>query len=247
MRQTVLLLFMSIAIGGTASVTPAQQPTSSTDAPRKCVAVIGAVHAPGRFELKRRTRLLELLSFAGGFTTNAGPTIHVTSSGADCSAAAGPGASSVTVLPNASPSTEVKVRFYRIEDINTADESKNPYVEPGDIVVVDEGEQVYITGAVIRPQAITLRKTITLTQALTMAGGLVRDAKTDDVRIIRQGVTSGTRVELKVDLKKIRKKRAEDVILQPNDIVEVPWHHGPLGFPGIVHPIYDTPVRGVIY
>lgn len=250
MRQTVLLLFIVIALGGAASVTPAQQPTSSTDASRKCVAVIGSVHAPGRFELKRKTRLLELLTFAGGFTKDAGPTIRVTSTGADCPPATGAPTAPTLTVPYSPPSaTDVKVRFYRIADINTDDEMRNPYLEPGDIVVVDEAEQAYIVGAVMRPQAITLRKTVTLTEALTMAGGLVRDASTDNVRIIRQSTTSGPRLESKVDLNKIRKKRAEDVILQPNDIIDVPFRHGHgpvIEGRAPVRPIYDAPVR-VIY
>jgi protein involved in polysaccharide export with SLBB domain len=201
---------------------------------------------PGRFELKRRTRLLELVAFAGGFK-DAGSTISVVSSGADCPAEGKPTLTNLTVLSQAPAPADFGVRFYRIADLNTNDETRNPYVEPGDIVVVGEAEQVYVTGAVVQPQAIRLSKPLTLTQALTVAGGLVRDAKTDDVRIIRQGTTSGTRVELKVDLKKIRKKRAEDVILQANDIVEVPSRHRLLGGWGIVRPIDDTPVRGVIY
>ena len=67
--------------------------------------------------------------------------------------------------------------------------------------------------------------------------------------IHRQPSTTGPRQELLIDLDKIRKKKAEDVILQPNDIVEVPSKHGRLmrEGPGAVRPIYDTPVRGVIY
>jgi len=41
------------------------------------VAVLGAVRAPSRFQLQRRVRLLELLSFAGGPTDNAGRTIQI--------------------------------------------------------------------------------------------------------------------------------------------------------------------------
>ncbi|MGH9768088.1 MAG: polysaccharide biosynthesis/export family protein, partial [Blastocatellia bacterium] len=40
------------------------------------VAVIGAVSQPGRFQLQRRVRLLELITFAGGTQIRAGSTIH---------------------------------------------------------------------------------------------------------------------------------------------------------------------------
>ena len=45
------------------------------------VAVIGAVSRPGRFQLQRRVRLLELISFAGGPTDQAGTQIEVAHTG----------------------------------------------------------------------------------------------------------------------------------------------------------------------
>jgi polysaccharide export outer membrane protein len=41
------------------------------------VAVIGSVAKPGRFQLQRRVRLLELLTFSGGPILNAGGVVHI--------------------------------------------------------------------------------------------------------------------------------------------------------------------------
>lgn len=41
------------------------------------VAVIGSVSTPGRFQLQRRVRLLELLTFAGGTNLNSGGVVHI--------------------------------------------------------------------------------------------------------------------------------------------------------------------------
>jgi len=225
MKQTTLLLFVMIAFCAKASVTRAQQPATSTDAPRKCVAVLGAVRAPARFELKRRTRLLEVVAFAGGFTDHAGQTIEITSTGVDCVRAAGANAPTSLLSFGAPPSTGGRVRSYQIKDINSDDEARNPYLEPGDIVVVVEIEQAFIVGAVMRPQAIALRKPVTLMEALTMAGGVTKDARTGKARIIRQSTASDPKVEIEVDPKRIRQKRETDPILQPNDIIEVPLRH----------------------
>ena len=46
------------------------------------VAIIGAVNEQGRFELQRRVRLLELLTFAKGPSAKAGQTINVVRSAA---------------------------------------------------------------------------------------------------------------------------------------------------------------------
>ncbi len=225
MRQTTLLLFVIISLGAEASVTRAQQPATSTDAPRKCVAVLGAVRAPARFELKRRTRLLEVVAFAGGFAERAGQTIEITSTGVDCVRAAGANAPTSILSFGTPSSTGARVRSYQIKEINSDDEARNPYLEPGDIVVVVEVEQAFIVGHVVRPQAIALRKPVTLIEAITMAGGVTKDARTDNVTIIRNTTTSGPRLEMKFDLKKIRKHRELDPTLQPNDIIDVRSHY----------------------
>ena len=46
------------------------------------------------------------------------------------------------------------------------------------------------------------------------------------MRILRQKPDGITKEELVVDLKAITKRRAPDVVLQPNDIVEVPTASG---------------------
>ncbi|MEJ7709640.1 MAG: SLBB domain-containing protein [Pyrinomonadaceae bacterium] len=50
------------------------------------VALIGAVDKPGRFQLQRRMRLLELLTFAGGPLERAGGRIHLIRTEARCGA-----------------------------------------------------------------------------------------------------------------------------------------------------------------
>jgi protein involved in polysaccharide export with SLBB domain len=54
-----------------------------------------------------------------------------------------------------------------------------------------------------------------------MAGGIARDSKKDKIRIVRQEPGSQTKKEIMVDLIAIEKKRAEDIALVPNDIVNV--------------------------
>jgi protein involved in polysaccharide export with SLBB domain len=240
MRYVAQLFVVAFALVGTALVTPAQETRSpNVDSPRKCFAVIGAVRAPGRFELKRRVRLTEVLAFAGGFTERAGATVQIMPAGARCT--------EEPRDPGASPATEPKVRIYRIDDINTTDETRNPYLDAGDIVVVNEADCVYIIGSVVQPRQMVLKGRVTLTQAIAFAGGELKDAKVDRVSIIRQTTSSGERLELKLDLNKIRKKRAEDPVLQPNDIIKVPFRHRPTGSPGIVPtPATQPPVR-VIY
>jgi polysaccharide export outer membrane protein len=178
------------------------------------VAVIGAVNAPGRFQLQRRVRLLELLTFVNGPSDHASGTIHIIHSGegAVCEAA----------LDN--PGSELV--SYNLKDTLQAEELSNPFLRPGDIVRLPEADQAYIVGNVKNTNPIVLREPVTLSQAIARAGGLLPDADSEKIRIYRQANGSLNKTELTANLKAINKHKADDIFLQPNDIVDVP---GPSG------------------
>jgi polysaccharide export outer membrane protein len=175
------------------------------------VALIGAVNQQGRYQMQRRLRLLELLTFAKGPSERAGQTINIIrgprnelcASGADPADAAGGFIS------------------LRLNDTLRGEEKANPYMEAGDIVTIPEADQVYVVGNVYHPMAIPIKDPITVSHAIAVAGGPLRDSKTDRVHIIRQVPGSGGQSEMYVSLKDIASKKTEDVVLRPNDVVEV--------------------------
>ena len=185
------------------------------------VAVIGAVNSPGRFQLQRRIRLLELLTFAGGPSARAGRTVQIirTAGTQICEAQHGeelPG----DTLP------EDFASYSLSEMLRPSDARLNPYVRPGDIVSIPDAEQVFVVGNVLRPSSIPLKEPITVSRAIAMAGGTLPDTKSDKVRIIRQVSGTAGKNEIYVDIKAIDKRRAEDVMLQAGDIVDVPTSSG---------------------
>ena len=178
------------------------------------VALIGAVNDQGRYQMQRRIRLLELLTFAKGPSEKAGQTINIVRAPRTDLCAAG----------NAPAKSEGGFISLRLNDTLRGDETANPFVEPGDIVTVPEADQVYVVGNVYNPKSLSLREPITVSRAIAMAGGPLRDSKTDKVRIVRQA--AGGQAEMFVNLNAIAQKKAEDVQLKPNDIVEVPESTG---------------------
>ncbi len=176
-------------------------------------AVIGAVEKPGSFYLNRRIRLLELLAFAGGpKVEKAGAKIQVARVGnvSGC-------AESDDVQDG---KDEVVFLSFRINDVSTGKD--NPWMQPGDIVSILEAEEAYVVGNVIKPTKISLKDTVTLTQAIAIGGGLAPEARTSKVRIQRQEANGSLKTETIYDLKDIRDKKIPDPILQANDIVDVP-------------------------
>ena len=203
------------------------------------VAVIGAVNDQSRFELQRRVRLLELLTYAKGPSTRAGQTINIVHSTAasPCKEAADDGDASAVFSS------------YKLSDVLQGDPKSNPYLEPGDIVTLPEADQVYVVGNVYMPLTIPLREPITLTRAIAMAGGLKQDTKKDKIRVLRQEPGSSVRKEITVDLSAIEKKSSDDLALLPNDIIDVPTSAGKSFLrslvQGVVPGVGQLPVRVV--
>ena len=178
------------------------------------LSVIGAVEKPGNFYTNRRLTLLELLSFAGGQDVEkAGTKIQVARVG-------GISGCKSSVSAENGESESVTFFSYVLSDVLKGKE--NPLMRPGDIVVVLEADQVYVTGNVLKPQSIPLKQKITLTQAIAAAGGILPATKQSEVRVVRQEPGSKVKEEFSFDLNAIRDKKIEDPELLANDIVEVP-------------------------
>ncbi len=201
------------------------------------VAVIGAVNDQARFQLQRPIRLLELLTYAKGPSPKAGQTINVVHSSA-------PG---ICKQQDEAADDKTALTSYKLSDTLMGDPGANPYLEPGDIVTIPEADQVYVVGNVNAPVTIPLKEPISLSRAIAMAGGVRQDTKKDKIRVLRQTPGSSAKQELIVDLAAIEKKRAEDPMLQANDIIDVPQSAGKsflrslIG--GVVPSVSQLPVR----
>jgi polysaccharide biosynthesis/export protein len=211
----------------------------------KPVAVIGSVGKPGRFQLQRRVRLLELLTFAGGPTQNAGGVIQIirglapefceTTRNQEAAPAKiptsgivpanSPGVSDIPDHKSLKASVEqgqAVLLSYRLKDALSGTPESNPYVRAGDIISLPETEQIFVIGSVVKPGPVPIRGTLTLMQAIGSAGGFMADASKGKVKVVRTETGSNQRKEIVYNINDIQKKRAEDVLLQPNDVIDVP-------------------------
>jgi len=205
------------------------------------VSVIGAVNQPGQWRMQRQVRLLELLSFAAGPGPNSGRLIQIIHT-------AGPDICAKD--DDAADDVSKDLTVLRLNDTLKGVEGSNPFVHPGDIVSLPEADQVFVVGYVISPRAIPLKdKQITVSRAIAMAGGPQRDSKTDKIHVIRQTNDGEKKQDFLVSLKAIEKNEQEDLILLPNDIVEVPSSTGKVilhSLTGAVAPaITQLPLRTI--
>ncbi|HWS54443.1 MAG TPA: polysaccharide biosynthesis/export family protein [Pyrinomonadaceae bacterium] len=190
---------------------------------RPPAVVFGAVRSPSRVQMQRRARLLELLATSGGVTEAAGGDIQIFhTEPLMCPEPGDEDARPLASLVSDDP-TQLPYEVYSITDLKLGKEEANPMIRPGDIVIVQEAKPVYLVGAVVSPQGLYIREgSLQLLQAIAMVGGLRKEAKASEVIIHRRKGRTGEVERVLVNFSDIRKQKAQDIALQPYDVIEVP-------------------------
>jgi polysaccharide export outer membrane protein len=153
------------------------------------VSVVGEVNTPGRQPLRGRTRLIDALTEAKGFTPRASGEVTITRTEGTFEG----GATSITVRLSNSTGPTLQ------DTINLSLPLRN-----GDMVG--------------RPGRYAIEADLTVTGAISLAGGLTRfGSNTIKVRRSEAGKVS----VLEVDLKDVRNGKKPDVPLLPNDVISV--------------------------
>jgi polysaccharide biosynthesis/export protein len=109
---------------------------------------------------------------------------------------------------------------------------------------------IYIGGEVNRVGAIELgeRDSLSVIQAISMSGGLSRDADLEKAHVLRPVLNSSKRAEIPVNLKLILAGKTNDYPLLPNDMLYVPRSNSTLSKFGKYAPyIVPTLISTVIY
>lgn len=165
------------------------------------VSVMGQVRNPGAFPIVTAQPILTVLSLAGGLTELADRQI--------------------TVERHNDPNQKVKYYFSNIADQAL---TSGVLVYPGDTVVVPKAGIVYVLGDVARPGGYPMAtndSNLTALQAVALAGSTNKTSSLNQARLIRK-TASGTQ-EIPLQLSAIEKGKTSDTLLQPDDIVFVPF------------------------
>jgi polysaccharide biosynthesis/export protein len=167
------------------------------------VTVLGQVNHPGAFPTGTPRSVIDVLALAGGTTDLADR--HVTierHNGGE------------------------RVQYFLSNQSKTALDS-NAQVYPGDIVLVPKIDVVYVMGDVPRPGGYpmaTNNGTLSLLQAVSLAGSPEPSAKANKTRLIRKQ-EGGSWVEMPISLEKMQKGERADIALRADDIIYVPFSY----------------------
>jgi polysaccharide export outer membrane protein len=129
-----------------------------------------------------------------------------------------------TSSPNDPPPLNNTITINLSQLVETGDTANNIILQAGDIVTVPHAGIVYVLGAVNHAGGFVLsndRGQMSALKILSLAGGLTRTAKSDHAVLVRKD-NQGQQHEITLDLRKVTKFQAEDVQLQPSDILYVP-------------------------
>lgn len=168
------------------------------------VWALGAINRPGRKPLNGRMRLLDLLVESGGFTGRASGEVLVERQEG--------------TFEDGSAVRRFRVPRTGLDPSGLAELETT--LRRGDVVTASVSHCVTVTGEVVRPGCYALERQTTVTRVLSSAGGLTRFGDRR-VRVSRRDPASGQVQMLQADLEAIGAGREPDLVLLPDDQVEV--------------------------
>ena len=174
------------------------------------VTLVGEVVRPGKYFLQGSKTLLELLTEAGGFTSQASGEVVVSRSEATGTPAGGEYGGSEPV------------RIFLSPDQPPAQQKAalSLHMGNGDIVTATSTQFFYVSGEVKNPGSYPITPGLTVLKAVSVAGGLTKFGSKGKVEILRK-VSQRNTERIKVDLGDIEGGKKPDVPLKPEDIIKV--------------------------
>jgi polysaccharide biosynthesis/export protein len=171
------------------------------------VFVLGEAEKPGTYYLGGETRLIDVLSQAGGAGKSAGQEVQVIR---------GPRTEG-PATPGTAGSTTLRVNLRKLLDGEPTD---NLVLQDGDTIFLPKAASFFVQGEVRKPGAYALEKATSAVDAITVAGGLTERAAPASGAVLRKRA-DGSQQRIPLDLSGAD-ARAREVTLVDGDTVVVP-------------------------
>ncbi len=161
----------------------------------KKVTTLGEFTKPGLVELRGNSTLMEVISNAGGITTNAADTLFIQRK----------------ILTPQARGEDITITVDLDKLLEKGDITTNIMVKDGDSIYVPRAAFVYVSGEVKTPGAYKITKGLTVLRSITLAGGFTQKAAKGSTSIVRKSPKGEYSLDAKM----------EDLVLS-DDIIVVP-------------------------
>jgi polysaccharide export outer membrane protein len=162
----------------------------------KKVTALGEFTKPGLIEMRGNASLMEMISNAGGITTNAGETLYIQRN---------------IIKGGTDHKDDITIAVDLVKLLEGGDITLNVPVLDGDSIYVPKAAFVYVNGEVKNPGAFKITKGLTVLRSITLAGGFTQKASKNRTEIVRRNGKSETTAAAKMD-----------DLVQADDIIVVP-------------------------
>jgi polysaccharide export outer membrane protein len=156
--------------------------------------VLGEVNQPGLHELQGHISFLEVISKAGGFTSQAGNV------------------ATIKRQANGFGEDPAVITIDLKKLVELGDLTLDIPINNGDRIYVKKAPVFYISGEVQKPDAYKLERNTTIIKAITLAGGFTDKAAPTKVKIVRKNN----------DREQVNERVKMDALVLPEDVIVVP-------------------------
>ncbi len=154
-------------------------------------SVFGEVGKPGSYPLEKELTVLEAISIAGGPTQDAD--------------------TQKLELLRKEGGVQKKIVLNIKELLNAKEGAQGLLIQDGDVIYQPRAEFFFVMGEVNKPGTYKLEEGMTVTKAISVAGGFTEKASKGKVKILREQ-----------DGKQVAHRAKSNELVQPQDIIEVP-------------------------
>jgi polysaccharide export outer membrane protein len=138
------------------------------------VYVLGEVRAPNRYSIPGNSTLIDLLTMAGSVTSTAGHWVLINH------ARAGVVTGGPAVMNDAS-SADLRINLGDIQ----SGKAQNIKIQDGDTIFIPKAQIIYVTGQVRTPGGYPYDETMTVFEAISLAGGVTEKGSNTRISIRR--------------------------------------------------------------
>lgn len=166
------------------------------------ITLLGAVKNPGAMPYLTRQRLLDSLAGVGGLSDKAGKMVQVR-------------------RPNDDPNLPPMIFMIDLDEIIKGGNTElNMEIKRGDVIFVPEAGMIYVDGAVKKPGNYPISQSMTVQEAIVMAGGFSLTADEGDIKLVRM-MPTGKREVVKLSIADLQQGSAHSMTVRDRDVVFV--------------------------